>query len=95
MIQLREPVSRGKKLKPEQTTKHGQLRADSPTQLRPVLRVIAQSDQMRTFPAKLVGIRDFPNANLAYSSNLGKTAMMCRSHRGPFLDEMYAVPRRC
>ena len=70
MFQLREPVSRGKKLKPEQTTKHGQLRGDSPKQLRPVLRVVAQSDQVRTFPAKLVEIRDFPNTNLAYSSNL-------------------------
>ena len=69
-FQLRQPVSRRKKLKLEQTTKHGQLRGDSPKQLRPVLRVLAQSDQMRTFPAKLVGIRDFPNANLAYSGNL-------------------------
>ena len=70
LFQLRETVSHRKKLKPEQTTKHGQLRGDSPKQLRPVLRVIAQSDQMRTFPTKLVEIRDFPNTNLAYSSNL-------------------------
>ena len=70
LFQLREPVSRGKKLKPEQTTKHGQLRGDSPKQFWHVLRVIAQSDQMRTFPVKLVGIRDFPNATLAHSSNL-------------------------